>query len=137
MELKESPMASASFSITAVVQDVFQLTETAQQQAPATATPVNSNQAQNAPTPADTVTLTNETAQGQQTGQDTNPGRLDRAAILGAGAFLGANGSAHDRPAPVPTLPYLLPALQQQDVPAVGAAANAANTVGSALNVTA
>lgn len=132
-------MAVASFSFTAVVQDVFQLTETAQQQAPAVGTPVDANQAQNVPAPADTVTLTNQTAQGQQDGQGSNAGRFDRNAPLGIGLFLGANNDDANRQAQQPTLPVLLPQLQPQNAlasttnaRATASPANAANTAATA-----
>jgi hypothetical protein len=136
-------MGAASLSLTAVVQDVFQLTETAQQQAPANATPVNANQAQGAPAPPDTVTLTNQAAEGQQAGQDPNRGRFDRAAFLGAaGLFIGENNPGQDYRTQQPTLPVPLPQLQTQDAPAApasnaasaaaNAAANAATTAAQA-----
>jgi hypothetical protein len=120
-------MAAPTFALTAVVQDEFQFTGIAAQQAAATATPVNANQAQGAPAPADTVTLTNQAAEGQQTGQDPNPGRFDRAAFLGAaGALVGANRApANPQPAQqAPSLPVLLPQLPAQNA-RVAAPANA------------
>jgi hypothetical protein len=127
-------MAVISFSLTAVAQDVFQFADAAQQQAPPTATPVNANQAQGAPAPADTVTLTNRAAEGQQSGQDPNPGRFDRAAFLAsAGLSIGANRAPAD-PQPnsqqAPPLPVLLPDLQ----PEGPAAAVPANTADAAAN---
>jgi len=121
-------MAAALLPVTAVVQDTFQVSEPAQQQAGTNVTPVNANQAQGASVPADTVTLTNQTAEGQQTGADPDGGQFDRAAFLGAaGAYIGAN-SAHPNRAPFePALPALLPQNQTQDAPASTSKA-AANT---------
>jgi hypothetical protein len=150
-------MAAASFSLTAVFQDTFQLTETAQQQAPATATPVNPNQAQGAPSPSDTVTLANQAAEGQRTGQDPNPGRFDRAAFVGAvGVFVGANRTPANTPPnaqQAPALPVLLPRSPSQNAPAASpantsdppanqspatnVAANAANAAAVAANAAA
>lgn len=128
-------MAAASFSLTAVVQDVFQLTETVQQQAPPTATPVNANQAQGAPAPADTVTLTNQAAEGQQAGQDANPGRFDQAVFLGAaGLFIGANAAQANPQPQVPALPVLLPPLQTQNAAAAPAAIAADPATNAAAN---
>jgi hypothetical protein len=127
-------MAAALISITAVLQDVVQAPDPAQQQAQANVTPVNANQAQGAPAPADTVTLTNQAAEGQQTGQDANRGHFDRAAFLGAaGYFFGANARPHRQP-PESALPALLQPVETQNAPAAtgnnatNAAANAANT---------
>ncbi|MGH9686174.1 MAG: hypothetical protein ACRD5K_03670 [Candidatus Acidiferrales bacterium] len=117
-------MAAASFSLTAVVQDVFQLTETGQQQTPAIGTPVNANQAQNSPAPADTVTLTNQAPEGQQARQDSNGGRFDRAAFLRAGLFVGANNAESNRQAQPPPLPVLLPEIHAQNAPAPATFAN-------------
>ncbi len=140
-------MAAASFSLTAVVQDVVQVAEFAQQPAQVNATPVNANQAQGAPAPADTVTLTNQAAEGQQTGQDPNRGHFDHAAFLGAaGAYFGANAARPNRQAP--ELPLQLFAHgQPQDAPAAAAdnaakaapnaAANAANTAANTANTAA
>ncbi len=142
-------MAATSFSLTAGLQDVFPALD-AGRQAPANATPVNANQAQGEPAPADTVTLTNQAAEGQQTGQDGNGSHFDRAAALGvagAGAYMSANGSRANRHASEPTLPVLLPQIQTQDAPpaaasnagntADNAAANAANNSTNAANTTA
>lgn len=122
-------MAAPTFALTPVVPDAFQLTGTAPQQAPGNATPVNSNQAQGAPAPADTVTLTNQVAEGQQAGQDPNQGGFDQAAFVGAaGAVIGADRApTNTQPAQqAPALPVVLPGQQTQNAPAA-AAANAAD----------
>ncbi|MGA9884118.1 MAG: hypothetical protein WBQ34_10395 [Candidatus Acidiferrales bacterium] len=124
-------MAAASFSLTAVVQDVFQLTGAGQQQAPTIGTPIDANQAQNTPAPADTVTLTNQASQGQQTGQDPHRGRFDRATFLGAGLIIGANNADDNRQAQQPTLPVLLPQIQTQNAPASGTSVNTPDAAAS------
>jgi hypothetical protein len=145
-------MAAASFSLTAAVEDIFQLGAAAQQQAPAATTPVNANQAQGAPAPADTVTLTNRSSEGQLGGQDANPGRSDRAVFFGSAALMIGENRAQQNGQPksqqVPSLPVLLPQLEPQNAPAAApantadpaanqsstanAGADAANTAGSA-----
>lgn len=116
-------MAAAAFSL-ATIQDAFQLADAAQQQAPATATPVNANQAQGAPAPADTVTLTNQAAEGQLAGQDPNAGQFDPPAFVGAtGLFFGAAGAQQNAEANfqiTPALPILLP--EAQNAPAAATA---------------
>jgi hypothetical protein len=133
-------MAAVSFSITAVVQDVVQAVDPAQQQAQANVTPVNANQAQGAPAPADTVTLTNQAAEGQQSGQDANRGHFDRAALLGAaGYFFGANARSNRQP-PEHALPVLLRQVETHNAPATtgnDAAANATNAAANAANAAA
>ncbi|HVB87292.1 MAG TPA: hypothetical protein VNK23_11590, partial [Candidatus Dormibacteraeota bacterium] len=135
-------MASVSFSLTAVVQDAFQVTDPAPQQEANNVTPVNANHAQGAPAPADTVTLTNQTAEGQQTGADPNRSHFDRAAFLGAAAaYIGTNAARPNRQAPVPPLPLLPPLRQTQTAPAAPAttaantpATTAANTAANTAN---
>ncbi|MGH9739429.1 MAG: hypothetical protein ACRD4X_12730 [Candidatus Acidiferrales bacterium] len=124
-------MAAASFSLTALVQDVFQLTEAGQQQTPALNTPVNANLAQNSPAQADTVTLANKAPEDQQAGQDSNSGRFDQAAFLGAGLFIGANNAEPNRQAQPPSLPVLLPEIQTQKAPASRAPVNSPDAAAS------
>jgi ribonuclease E len=137
---KEFSMAAVSFPLTAAVQDLFQAAEPAQQAA-AKVTPINANQAQGAPAPADTVTLTNQAAEGQQTGADPNRGHFDRAAFLGAAAaYIGTNAARPNRQAPQPTLPLLppqpqtQPQAQTQEAPAATAAAPANTAANTAAN---
>lgn len=61
-------MAAVSFQLAAVFQET--ITETPGAQTTGNATPVNPNQAQGAPAPQDTVTLTGQAPQGQQTQQN-------------------------------------------------------------------
>jgi len=136
-------MAAVSFSITASVQDAFQVGETAPQAA-SNVTPINANQAQGAPAPADTVTLTNQTAEGQQPGADPNRGHFGRAAFLDtAGAYIGTNAARPNHHAPEPALPLLPPQTpaQTQDAtaattttPANVAANSGVNTVANTAN---
>jgi len=131
-------MAAATFSVTAVTLDAFQAVDPAQQQAAANVTPVNANQAQGAPAPADTVTLTNQAAEGQQTGADPDHGRFDRAAFLGAvAAYAGTRAADANRQPPEPTLPALLPQAQTQDPPAATADTAPNQTAGTAPNTSA
>jgi hypothetical protein len=127
-------MGATSFSVTAIIQDVVQAADPAQQQTLANVTPVNANQAQAVPAPADTVTLTNQAAEGQQAGPDTNRGHFDRAAFLGAaGYFFGANARPN-RYAPENALPVLLKQPEAQNACAAtgNGAASTANVAANA-----
>lgn len=62
-------MGAVSFQLAAVFQET--ITEAPGGQTTGDATPVNPNQAQGAPAPQDTVTLTGQASQGQQTQQNT------------------------------------------------------------------
>ena len=88
------------------------------------------------------MTLTNQTAEGQQTGADPNRSHFDRAAFLGAAAaYIGTNAARPNRQAPVPPLPLLPPLRQTQTAPAAPAttaantpATTAANTAANTAN---
>jgi hypothetical protein len=128
-------MAAGSFSLNAIVQDVFQATDAAQQQVPASATPANANQAQGAPTATDTVTLTNQTAQDQQTGPDPQQDDFDRAAFLGAAAaYTGTNTARRNRKVLQPILPLLPPQTQNAATAAADTAANTATNTADTAN---
>lgn len=123
-------MAAASLALIAVP-DAFKLAD-AVQQAGATATPVDANQAQGAPAPVDTVTLTNQAAEGQLTGQNPNAERFDPPAFVGAaGLFFGANTAQQNAAGTfqtAPALPTLLPEPQNAPAAAPANAPDAANT---------
>jgi len=129
-------MAAASLQLISVFQE--SLTETPASQANANTTPLNPNQAQGAAVPQDTVTLSGQTAQGQQTGQSPQQrAQFQEKVITLAGAQISAppnntNPGAQQVPAAQP-----LPAAQQPAAAVAGAptaATNAAKTVAAATN---
>jgi hypothetical protein len=85
----------------------------AQQLLPATAS-LNPNEAQGTPAPQDTVTLTGQTAQGQQAGENQSQSQFQQAPAFVAQTLFGAAGPANQNSHPPPTLPVVLPAPAQQ-----------------------
>ena len=129
-------MAAVSFQLAAVFQEA--ITETPGGQATGNATPVNPNQAQGAPASQDTVTLTGQAPQGQQTQQKTQQQAPFQETVLvvteaQVQVFArGDNGAANTRTQQTPEAPptaQVQTQTQLQD-PAAAALAtgNAANT---------
>jgi hypothetical protein len=126
-------MAAASLQLISVFQG--SLTETPASQGNVNTTPLNPNQAQGAAMPQDTVTLSGQTALGQQTGQSPQQrAQFQEKVITLAGAQISAptNPGAQQVPAAQP-----LPAAQQLAAAVAGAptaATNAAKMVAAATN---
>jgi hypothetical protein len=131
-------MSAISFQLAAVLQET--ITDTPAQQAATNTTPVNPNQAQGAPAPQDTVTLTGQAPQGQQTQQNPQQPPFQETILFAAEAQVqvfapGNNGAANTGAQQTPQAPataQVQTSTQLQDPAAAAfATGNAGNPSGT------